>query len=189
MPGENEGNAGNIPPTPLSSLVKLSGGDVGGLVLTGYDEKFVKEFTHKIDSDDLKIVTDILHYTGIDPKQKKLFEIRFGLFLRFGKKGLEKVWKIGRCAACFARCSFLFVHGRGVLRSELVPARAWLHLKALTAHGSCSVRVRTRTMGRDTNVFSTAHESGSLRMRVRLLVRDRNVLAEGRAQASSRVAS
>ncbi|MEY4047708.1 MAG: hypothetical protein RL284_1259, partial [Bacteroidota bacterium] len=39
------------------------------------DKKFVKEFTHKIDSDDLKIVTDILHYTGIDPKQKKLFEI------------------------------------------------------------------------------------------------------------------
>lgn len=35
----------------------------------------MKEYTHKIDSDDLKIVTDILHYRGIDPKQKKLFEI------------------------------------------------------------------------------------------------------------------
>jgi hypothetical protein len=39
------------------------------------DKKYVKEFTHKIDSEDLKIVTDILHHTGVDPKQKKLIEI------------------------------------------------------------------------------------------------------------------
>lgn len=35
---ESQSNA--IPPTPLSSLVKLSGGTVGGVVLAGYDEYF-----------------------------------------------------------------------------------------------------------------------------------------------------
>lgn len=33
-------SAGALPPTPLSSLVSLSGGNVGGMVLTGYDDAY-----------------------------------------------------------------------------------------------------------------------------------------------------
>jgi len=39
----NEGSAGSIPPTPLSSLVNLSEGNIGGVVLTGYDEAFAND--------------------------------------------------------------------------------------------------------------------------------------------------
>ena len=39
----SEGSAGSIPPTPLSSLVQLSGGDIGGIVLSGYDDSFVND--------------------------------------------------------------------------------------------------------------------------------------------------
>jgi len=35
-----DGSAESIPPTPLSSLYKLSGGTVGGVVLSGYDATF-----------------------------------------------------------------------------------------------------------------------------------------------------
>lgn len=37
--------------------------------------KIIKDFKHKIDNEDLKMVTDILHLTGVDPEQKKLIEI------------------------------------------------------------------------------------------------------------------
>ena len=37
--------------------------------------KIIKDFKHKIDNEDLKMVTDILHHTGVDPEQKKLIEI------------------------------------------------------------------------------------------------------------------
>lgn len=38
--GDNNGNGYPYPPTPLTSLLKLSGGAVGGAVLTGYDNYF-----------------------------------------------------------------------------------------------------------------------------------------------------
>lgn len=49
---ESQSNA--IPPTPLSSLVKLSGGTVGGVVLAGYDENFEEDvyYLSHIDSTD-----------------------------------------------------------------------------------------------------------------------------------------
>ncbi|KAL7466700.1 hypothetical protein ACHAXS_006987 [Conticribra weissflogii] len=37
----DEDNIYPLPPTPLSSLVQLSGGAIGGVVLTGYDDAFV----------------------------------------------------------------------------------------------------------------------------------------------------
>jgi nicastrin len=37
----SEGSAGSIPPTPLSSLQKISEGGAGGVVLSGYDATFV----------------------------------------------------------------------------------------------------------------------------------------------------
>jgi hypothetical protein len=37
--------------------------------------KIIKDFKHKIENEDLKMVTDILHHTGVDPEQKKLIEI------------------------------------------------------------------------------------------------------------------
>ena len=37
--------------------------------------KIIKDFKHEIENEDLKIVTDILHHTGVDPEQKKLIEI------------------------------------------------------------------------------------------------------------------
>lgn len=37
--------------------------------------KIIKDFKHEIDNEDLKMVTDILHHTGVDPEQKKLIEI------------------------------------------------------------------------------------------------------------------
>lgn len=39
----SQGSAGSIPPTPLSSLINLSGGDAGGVVLSGYDETFTND--------------------------------------------------------------------------------------------------------------------------------------------------
>jgi len=39
----NEGSAGAVPPTPLSSLVQLSEGNVGGAVLSGYDDTFTND--------------------------------------------------------------------------------------------------------------------------------------------------
>jgi nicastrin len=49
---ESQSNA--IPPTPLSSLVNLSGGTVGGVVLAGYDESFEENvyYLSHIDSTD-----------------------------------------------------------------------------------------------------------------------------------------
>jgi len=37
--------------------------------------KIIKDFKHEIENEDLKMVTDILHHTGVDPEQKKLIEI------------------------------------------------------------------------------------------------------------------
>jgi nicastrin len=49
---ESQSNA--IPPSPLSSLIKLSGGAVGGVVLAGYDENFDENvyYLSHIDSTD-----------------------------------------------------------------------------------------------------------------------------------------
>jgi hypothetical protein len=38
------------------------------------DSKIIKEFTHQINSEDLKVTTDILHHSGINPQQRKLIE-------------------------------------------------------------------------------------------------------------------
>lgn len=50
----NEGSAGSIPPSPLSSLVSLSEGGVGGVVLSGYDDAFVNDayYLSHLDSKD-----------------------------------------------------------------------------------------------------------------------------------------
>jgi hypothetical protein len=37
--------------------------------------KIVKEFTHETDIDEVKIITDILHYSGTNPAEKKKIEI------------------------------------------------------------------------------------------------------------------
>jgi len=37
--------------------------------------KIIKDFKHEIENENLKMVTDILHHTGVDPEQKKLIEI------------------------------------------------------------------------------------------------------------------
>jgi nicastrin len=39
----SQGSAGSIPPSPLSSLMKISGGNAGGVVLSGYDAAFVND--------------------------------------------------------------------------------------------------------------------------------------------------
>jgi hypothetical protein len=39
------------------------------------DKKIIKEFNHEIDSEDIKTVTDILHYSGTNPDEKKKIEI------------------------------------------------------------------------------------------------------------------
>jgi len=38
-----EASAGSLPPSPLSSLVSLSGGSVGGIILTGYDAAYAED--------------------------------------------------------------------------------------------------------------------------------------------------
>jgi hypothetical protein len=38
------------------------------------DNKIIKEFMHDADSEEMKIVTDILHYSGTDPFEKKKIE-------------------------------------------------------------------------------------------------------------------
>jgi hypothetical protein len=38
------------------------------------DKKIIKEFNHEVDIDELKIVTDILHYSGTNPEEKKKIE-------------------------------------------------------------------------------------------------------------------
>jgi len=50
-------SAGAIPPTPLSSLVNLSGGTVGGVVLAGYDAAFVDTSFYMSHSDSTKKVS------------------------------------------------------------------------------------------------------------------------------------
>ena len=39
------------------------------------DKKIIKEFNHTADIEEVKIMTDILHYSGTDPKEKKMIEI------------------------------------------------------------------------------------------------------------------
>ncbi len=39
------------------------------------DKKIIKEFNHTADIEEVKIMTDILHYSGTDPKEKKKIEI------------------------------------------------------------------------------------------------------------------
>ena len=39
------------------------------------DKKIIKEFNHSADIEEVKIMTDILHYSGTDPKEKKMIEI------------------------------------------------------------------------------------------------------------------
>lgn len=39
------------------------------------DKKITKEFTHQIDTEELKLTTDILHYTGTDPEERRKIEI------------------------------------------------------------------------------------------------------------------
>jgi len=39
------------------------------------EKKIIKEYTHNIDNEELKITTDILHFSGVNPEQKKLIEI------------------------------------------------------------------------------------------------------------------
>ncbi len=38
------------------------------------DKKIIKEFIHTADIEEVKIMTDILHYSGTDPKEKKMIE-------------------------------------------------------------------------------------------------------------------
>ncbi len=38
------------------------------------DRKITKEFTHELDTDDIKLTTDILHFAGTDPKERKKIE-------------------------------------------------------------------------------------------------------------------
>ena len=39
------------------------------------DTKITKEFNHDTDIEEVKIITDILHYSGTDPVEKKKLEI------------------------------------------------------------------------------------------------------------------
>ncbi len=39
------------------------------------DQKITKEFNHKIDVEDMKVATDILHHSGTNPEEKKKIEI------------------------------------------------------------------------------------------------------------------
>ena len=39
------------------------------------DRKITKEFLHERDLDEVKIITDILHYVGTEPEEKKKIEI------------------------------------------------------------------------------------------------------------------
>lgn len=39
------------------------------------DKKIIKEFTHEIDFEDMKVTTDILHHSGTNPDEKKKIEI------------------------------------------------------------------------------------------------------------------
>jgi hypothetical protein len=39
------------------------------------DNKIVKQFTHSADSEDIKILTDILHHSGTNPEERKQIEI------------------------------------------------------------------------------------------------------------------
>lgn len=41
--GDDDNDGSPLPPTPLSSLLQLSGGNIGGAVLAGYDATFVNE--------------------------------------------------------------------------------------------------------------------------------------------------
>ncbi len=50
-------SAGAIPPSPLSSLVKLSGGTVGGVVLAGYDEAYADDSFYMSHMDSTKRVS------------------------------------------------------------------------------------------------------------------------------------
>ncbi|MFN0048448.1 MAG: hypothetical protein ACKVOU_04935 [Cytophagales bacterium] len=38
------------------------------------DKKIIKEFTHEVDIEELRIATDILHHSGTDPKERKKIE-------------------------------------------------------------------------------------------------------------------
>ena len=38
------------------------------------DKKIIKEFTHEIDFEDMRVATDILHYSGTNPDEKKKIE-------------------------------------------------------------------------------------------------------------------
>jgi hypothetical protein len=39
------------------------------------DKKITKEFKHKLDSEDIKLTTDILHFAGTNPEERKRIEI------------------------------------------------------------------------------------------------------------------
>lgn len=39
------------------------------------DDKITKQFNHKIDFEDMRVATEILHYAGTDPEEKKKIEI------------------------------------------------------------------------------------------------------------------
>ncbi len=55
----SEGSAGSIPPSPLSSLVSLSEGNAGGVVLSGYDDAFVNDahYLSHLDSKDFNAIS------------------------------------------------------------------------------------------------------------------------------------
>jgi hypothetical protein len=38
------------------------------------DKKIIKEFTHTTDLEEVQIMTDILHYSGTEPKERKKIE-------------------------------------------------------------------------------------------------------------------
>ena len=38
------------------------------------DKKITKEFTHELDNDDIKLTTDILHFSGTNPEERKKIE-------------------------------------------------------------------------------------------------------------------
>ena len=39
------------------------------------DKKITKEFTHELDTEDIKLTTDILHFSGTNPEERKKIEI------------------------------------------------------------------------------------------------------------------
>ena len=39
------------------------------------DKRIIKEFNHELDTDDIKITTDILHHSGTNPEERKKIEI------------------------------------------------------------------------------------------------------------------